>query len=79
MSFITLHRARNSDETHVPLPELSVVETLRALKTDDGQPVPAGSRGTIVAVYGGGAAYEVEFAAPVVGHCTVSADLLRAA
>ena len=79
MSFVTLHRARDPDETHALLPELSVVETLCALTTDDGRPVPAGSRGTIVAVYGRGEAYEVEFAAPVVGNCTVSADRLRAA
>lgn len=77
MSIVTMHRLRDPGETLAPLAELSVVETLCALETDDGLPVPAGSRGTIVAVYGRGEAYEVEFARPVVGNSTVSADLLR--
>lgn len=58
-------------------PELSVVETLRPVETDDGAAVPAGSRGTIVAIYGDGAAYEIEFARPVVGNCTIRPELLR--
>ncbi|WP_279357699.1 DUF4926 domain-containing protein [Methylobacterium indicum] len=57
--------------------ELSVVETLRGVETDDGAAVPAGSRGTIVAIYGKGAAYEVEFARPVIGNCTIDHDALR--
>jgi hypothetical protein len=79
MSFVTLHRSSAPVEGRNLLAELSVVETLRALETDDSRSVPAGSRGTIVAVYGHGEAYEVEFASPVVGNCTVQASDLRAA
>ncbi|WP_288582027.1 DUF4926 domain-containing protein [uncultured Methylobacterium sp.] len=57
--------------------ELSVVEITRVVETDDGAIVPAGSRGTIVAIYGGGAAYEVEFARPVIGNCTLDREALR--
>lgn len=79
MSYFTQDQFRDLKASHALFRELSVVETLRAVETDDGKAVPAGSRGTIVAVYGRGEAYEVEFARPVVGNCTVSADLLRAA
>ena len=48
------------------LPELSCVTTTRDLTTSDG-PLPAGTLGTIVHVYGAGAGYEVEFSAP--WHC----------
>lgn len=78
MSYETMHQFR--DPAAQPLfAELSVVEVLRAVETDDGLPVPAGSHGTVVAIYGGGKAYEVEFARPVIGNCTLSADALRAA
>lgn len=79
MSFVTVHQYRDPSGSHALFPELSVVETLRAVETDDGLPVPAGSHGTVVAIYSDGAAYEVEFARPVVGNCTITADLLRAA
>lgn len=78
MSIVTMHRLRDPGDAHAHFAELSVIETLDALRTDDGLPVPAGSRGTIVAVYDRGEAYEVEFAEPVVGNCTVPADRLRA-
>lgn len=76
MAMITTSRPP-AEETHRLFDELSVVETLRPVVTDDGAAVPAGSRGTIVAIYGGGAAYEVEFARPVVGNCTIIHELLR--
>ena len=78
MSFETMHTLRKAPEVSPLFPELSVVELLAAVETDDGAEVPAGSRGTIVAEWGGGAAYEVEFARPVVGTATVRAALLRA-
>ncbi|WCS28918.1 DUF4926 domain-containing protein (plasmid) [Methylobacterium sp. NMS14P] len=78
MSYETMHQFRDP-AAHPLFAELSVVAVLRAVETDDGLPVPAGSHGTVVAVYGGGKAYEVEFACPVVGNCTLSADALRAA
>lgn len=79
MSFVTVQQFLDPDASHPLFPELSIVETLRAVETDDGEVVPAGSRGTIVAVYGRGQAYEVEFARPVIGNCTIPGHLLRAA
>jgi len=78
MSFETMHTLRKAPEISPLFPELSVVEVLSAIRTDDGAEVPAGSRGTVVAEWGDGAAYEVEFARPVVGNATVRAALLRA-
>ncbi len=78
MSLETMHTLRKAPDVTPPFPELSVVEILSAIRTDDGAEVPAGSRGTIVAEWGDGAAYEVEFARPVVGNATVRATLLRA-
>ncbi|WP_267428568.1 DUF4926 domain-containing protein [Methylobacterium sp. GC_Met_2] len=78
MSYETMHQFRDP-AAHPLFAELSVVEVLRTVETDDGLPVPAGSHGTVVAIYGGGKAYEVEFARPVIGNCTLSADTLRAA
>jgi len=79
MSFVTVQHLHDPGADSPSFPESSVVETLRAIETDDGATVPAGSHGTVVAVYGQGRAYEVEFARPVVGTCTVAADGLRAA
>lgn len=41
--------------------DLDLVRVRSAVMTDGGAEVPAGARGTVVAVYGGGAAYEIEF------------------
>lgn len=45
--------------------------------TDDGDTISAGSAGTIVGVWRDGAAYEVEFTAPVAGLATVLPNVLR--
>ncbi|WP_457105442.1 DUF4926 domain-containing protein [Methylobacterium sp. P5_C11] len=79
MSFETMHTPRRSPEATPLFPELSVVATLRDVMTDDGLPVPAGARGTIVEVYASGEAYELEFAGSVVGNATILADALTAA
>lgn len=78
MSFVTMHHAIAADSTHALFPELSVVETLCAVETDEGVTVPVGSRGTVVAIWGDGQAYEVEFTRPVVGVATMLANMLRA-
>lgn len=44
--------------------ELGRVRLRRAVRTDDGRDLPAGSSGTVVAVYGADEAYEVEFTSP---------------
>ncbi len=78
MSFDSTYYARalGSDSS---IPELSRVALTAPQPAEDGRMLPEGSEGTIVGTWARGEAYEVEFAAPVVGNCTVSADLLRAA
>lgn len=79
MSIETLHTLRRAPVASPLHHAYSVVVLVSDIATDDGQTVPAGSRGTIVEVYGAGAAYEVEFVRPVVGNATVRAERLRAA
>jgi len=79
MSIETMHILRKVPSSTPLFAELSVVALARPIETDDGSSVPEGSYGTVVAVYGGGAAYEVEFAYPVAGNATVEASDLRAA
>lgn len=76
MSFETMHTLHKAPTGSLLFPELSVVEVVCAVETDDRQRVPAG---TVVAVYGDGEAYEIEFARPVVGNTTLRPDVLRAA
>lgn len=57
-----------------PLAELSCVRTVSDVTTyDTSETVPVGSVGTIVLVHDGGAAYDVEFDAPV-GVASLSAE-----
>ena len=79
MALVMVQQFLDPGASHPLFPELSVVETLRAVETDDGHTVPAGSRGTVVAIYGRGQAYKVEFARPTIGNCTVPSPLPRAA
>ena len=45
-----------------------------AVVTDDGDRIEAGSEGTVVGIWRGGAAYEVEFAQPPGALATIEAD-----
>lgn len=45
--------------------ELDRVRTLVEILGEDGESVPAGSTGTVVAIWGEGARFEVEFTRPV--------------
>lgn len=45
--------------------ELDRVTTLADAVGEDGETIPAGSTGTVVAVWGDGAAFDVEFMRPV--------------
>lgn len=45
---------------------------------DAGEAVPSGSSGTVVAIWGGGAAFEVEFETPVSALATVRANAITA-
>ena len=56
--------------------ELDRVRTRADLVGEDGERVPAGSVGTVVAVWGGGAAFDVEFTRPVEALAAIAPDLL---
>ncbi len=60
---MTILTAVRRDPPATGFPELSVVALVRDVITDDGL-LPAGSKGTVVAVYSSGDGYEVEFFAP---------------
>lgn len=66
MSLDTLYtmRREGADRRSAPLPELSRVVLLREVLDDGGVVVPAGSTGTVVAVWHGGEGYDVEFTMP---------------
>ena len=77
MTIETLYRQRAPQAASQPFDELSVVAVLREVRTEEGIAIPAGTEGTVVAVYPGGLSYEVEFLQPA-GIATVRADGLRA-
>ncbi|TGD96107.1 DUF4926 domain-containing protein [Methylobacterium nonmethylotrophicum] len=52
------------DRARVSPAELDVVTLKAPAQSDDGETVPAGATGTIVAVYGDAVAFGVEFEAP---------------
>ena len=56
--------------------DLDLVRLTQPATTDEGETVPAGARGTVVGIWSGGKAYEVEFEAGLV---TVEASILVAA
>jgi hypothetical protein len=64
-----------TEDAPVPRPraELSRVTLAHSVDSDDGV-IPAGSTGTIVHVYPGAPAYEIEFTAPIHTVATVKAD-----
>lgn len=53
--------------------ELSVVSLRREVEAE-GRSLPAGTKGTVVAAYGDGVGYEVEFFAPFHAVVTLEAD-----
>jgi len=62
-----------------PMAEHSMVTLSAPFGLDDGRTLPAGARGAIVFVHGGGEAYEVEFIAPFRAVATILApDLSQA-
>jgi hypothetical protein len=60
-----------------PRAELSRVTLAHNVKSENGV-IPAGSTGTIMHVYPGGPAYEVEFTSPIHTVATVKADDIAA-
>ncbi|MGX7703301.1 DUF4926 domain-containing protein [Methylobacterium sp. Gmos1] len=60
------------------LRELDDVRVTTEVTTDDGDTIAAGTEGTVVAVWNGGEAYDVEFPQPMGALATVKAvDLVR--
>lgn len=56
--------SRPADREASAFSDLDDVVLIADVPTGDGGDMPAGSRGTVVGVYRGGAAYEVEFVEP---------------
>lgn len=77
MSVETFYLMQRDAPRPSQIADLSVVEVLRDVETDEGTTVPAGTHGTIVGTWAGGEAYEVEFASPVVGLATVISSAVR--
>lgn len=64
--------ARGGDPAgSAPIGELDRVRLLSAVLGDDDQCIPAGSTGTVVGIYAGGDAFEVEFTQPFDALATV--------
>ncbi|MRI57428.1 DUF4926 domain-containing protein [Methylobacterium sp. DB1607] len=57
--------------------ELDRVRVTEEIEGEDGERVPAGSEGTVVAIWGDGAAFEVEFMRPVETLAAIRPDVLR--
>jgi hypothetical protein len=64
-------------EPDLPLRDLDRVALTAVAVTDGGDRMEPGTQGTIVGVWRGGAAYEVEFAQPPGALATVEAEDLR--
>lgn len=73
----TYYVRRRRETGTTPLPELARVVVSVDLTTLEGDKVPAGTEGTIVAVWGDGTSYDVEFA-EALGPATVQASFVRA-
>ncbi|TXM71605.1 DUF4926 domain-containing protein [Methylobacterium sp. WL12] len=59
-----------------PLQDLDDVRVLASVVTLDGDTIPAGTEGAVVAVWGAGETYEVEFSEPPGALATVDAAQL---
>ena len=57
--------------------DLDRVRVLSDVEADEGVMVPAGSIGTVVAIWARGLAFEVEFTQPVDALATIKPDLLE--
>jgi len=63
LSFIPVGPSRKKETTEPSFAELSVVALTHAVDVE-GQSLPEGTLGTVVAAYGDGVGYEVEFERP---------------
>ena len=69
--------SRKDETTETGFAELSVVALTRAVEVE-GQSLPEGALGTVVAAYGDGVGYEVEFERPFHAVVTLQAGDLTA-
>ncbi|HJE24470.1 MAG TPA: DUF4926 domain-containing protein [Methylorubrum populi] len=64
----------SEDHPGAALRELDDVRILKDVVTSDGDTIAAGTEGTVVAIWRGGEAYEVEFPEPMGALATITAD-----
>lgn len=64
-------------ERRFPIDELDAVTLATDARTEDGETVPAGTVGTVVAVWGEADAFDIEFDAPFTGLATVGPEAIR--
>ncbi len=76
MSVETFYRS-SCDEVRSDLRDLDRVAITVAVVSDDGDTIPAGTEGTIVAVWRDGAGFEIEFADPPGALATVEQEQVR--
>lgn len=73
---MSAERAISRTRPDRPIGELDVVTVLVPVETDEGETVAAGSEGTVVAIWAGGAAFDVEFDQPITGLATIRGENL---
>lgn len=76
--FQNVPRPREHEAPLLQLAELDRVSLSADVRSDEGHTVPAGSTGTVVAVWNGGEAYDVEFTEPIDALVTVRPDAIGA-
>ncbi len=77
LSLMPIASPRNEEATKPGFAELSVVALTRAVDVE-GQSLPEGALGTVVAAHGDGVGYEVEFERPFHAVVTLQAGDLTA-
>lgn len=70
-------RSRPRQAERAAFRDLDRVRVLADVEADEGVQVPAGSIGTVVAIWARGLAFEVEFTRPVDALATIKSDLLE--
>ncbi|MCJ2059640.1 DUF4926 domain-containing protein [Methylobacterium sp. J-048] len=67
----------HSPDRRFPIDTLDAVTLAADAQTDDGETVPAGTVGTVVAVWGEAEAFDIEFDAPFTGLVTIDREMIR--
>jgi len=80
VTFQTIKRPSFTRAEHArrfPIDELDTVTLVADERTDDDELVPAGTVGTVVAVWGEAEAFDIEFDAPFTGIATLMAGQIK--